>query len=120
MLKELKARLGIADRDQSPKKPAPATAKPASAGNDYRAVSVAPGIKCCSAAKNIVGKCYLLREGPRLPLANCSMPANCSCKFKKASDRRDEDRRQLGSTETGRWFPGPENRKRRGRRAAKD
>jgi hypothetical protein len=121
MLKVLKALIGNVPRDDSAKKPAPSvTAKPATAGNDYRAVSVVPGIRCCSAAKAIVGKCYLFREGPRLPLENCTMPTNCSCKFKKAPDRRDDDRRLIGSTETGHWFAGPENRKRKGRRLAKD
>ncbi|HEY6484071.1 MAG TPA: hypothetical protein VIY54_11165 [Steroidobacteraceae bacterium] len=132
MLKALIALLSKAPRDDSAKKPAPnamakaavktAMAKPATAGKDYRAVSVAAGAKCCSAAKNILGKRYLLREGPRLPLADCTMPSNCLCKFKKAADRRDGDgdRRQIGVTETGRWFAGPENRKRGGRRSAKD
>lgn len=122
MLKALIALLSKTPCDDSAKKPAPnAIAKPATAGKeDYRAVSITPGIKCCSAAKNIVGKRYLFREGPRLPLVHCTMPTDCSCKFKKASDRRDDDRRQIGVTETGRWFAGPENRKRGGRRSAKD
>jgi hypothetical protein len=120
MLKALKALLGKPLRDDSATKPVPkAVAKPATVGKDFRAVSVAPGIKCCPAAKNIVGQRYLFREGPRLPLADCTMPTNCSCKFKKASDRRDGDRRILGTSETDRWFVGPENRKREGRRSTK-
>src|ERR1700733_8668034 len=104
MLKVLQALIGNAPRDGSAKKPAPnATAKPATAGNDYRAVSVVSGIKCCSAAKDIAGKSYLFREGPRLPLVNCTMPTKCSCKFKKASDRRDDDRRQIGAAVSGHW-----------------
>jgi hypothetical protein len=121
MLKSLQALLSKPTRDDSAKKPATkALAKPALPGKDYRSVSVAPGIKCCSAANDIVGKRFLFREGLRLPLANCTMPTHCSCKFKKASDRRDGDRRELGVSETGRWFAGPENRKRGGRRSAKD
>lgn len=111
MFKALKALLG---------KPAPkGPAKPASAGQDYRAVSVVRGVKCCAAAKDVADRNFLLRDGPRLPLANCTMPASCSCKFKKAADRRDGDRRIFGTSETGRWFAGPEHRKRAGRRSAK-
>jgi hypothetical protein len=121
MLKAFKALLGKPARDDSAKKPAPKVmAKPPIAGKDYRAVSVAAGIKCCSAAKAVVDKRFLLCDGPRLPLANCTMPNNCACKFKKAADRRDGDRRIFGTSETGRWFAGPENRKRTGRRSAKD
>lgn len=95
-------------------------AKPASAGKDYRAVCVAPGIKCCAAAKDITGKYYLVREGPRLPLVNCTQPTNCSCKFTKTLDRRDDDRRQIGSSETGRWYAGTERRKGGRRSSEKD
>jgi hypothetical protein len=120
-LKALKALLIKSPRNDSARKPAPrATAKPATAAKDYRAVSVAPGIKYCLAAKTGVGKLHLFRDAPRLPLANCTMPTNCSCRFKKASDRRDSDRRQFGVSETGRWFAGPENRKRGRRGSSKD
>jgi hypothetical protein len=120
MLKTLKALLGQ-NREEPPKKPTPGlVTKPASAGKDYRAASVTPGVKCCPAAKNITGKRYLLREGLRLPLVNCTKPADCTCKFKKVPDRRDDDRR-IGVSETGRWFAGVEKRKRgRGRRSGKD
>ncbi len=121
MFKELKALLSKSPRDDGVKLPASkAAAKPATAAKDYRAVSVTPGMKCCSAAHEIVGQYFLLRDGPRLPLAKCTMPTSCSCKFKKAADRRDGDRRIFGTSETGRWFAGAENRKRAGRRSAKD
>jgi hypothetical protein len=86
-------------------------------GGDFRAVSLAPSVRCCSAAEQAVGRRMLLREAPRLPLEGCTMPTNCSCKFRKNADRRDSDRRLLGATETNRWFAGPENRKRGGRRS---
>jgi hypothetical protein len=121
MLKVLRALLSQSPPPDCAKKAAPkAMVKQAIAGKDYRAVSVAPGSKCCSSANAMVGKTYLSREAPRLPLVNCTMPTNCACKFKKASDRRDGDRRELGVSETGRWFAGPENRKRGGRRLGKD
>jgi hypothetical protein len=105
----------------SAKKPATiAVSKSAIPAKDYRAVSVVAGAKCCSAAREVVSMPYLAREAPRLPLAACTMPTNCSCKFKKASDRRDGDRRLLGAAETGRWFAGQEKRGRAARRSAKD
>lgn len=121
MMKALRALLGKTPRDDSAKKAVPDTkTRPSKAGGDYRAVSIALGVKCCLAAKDIVGKRYLLRDGLRLPLPDCTMPTNCSCKFKKDLDRRDGDRRQIGATETNRWFAGPEHRKRGGRRSVKD
>jgi hypothetical protein len=120
MLKGLIGLLGKTPRNDSAQKPVPrATAPSAPAGQGYRAVSVALGIKCCLAAKNGLGKSYLARDAPRLPLMNCTMPANCSCKFKKASDRRDSERREAGTSETGRWFAGPENRTRGRRKSSK-
>jgi hypothetical protein len=120
----LKALIGLLTKtplNDSARKPAPkAAAKSMAAGKDYRAAAVVPGIKCCLAAKTSVGKRSLFQDAPRLPLANCTMPTNCSCRFKKASDRRDGDRRQIGVSETGRWFAGPENRKRGSRRSVKD
>ena len=102
--------------------PPKAAAKITESAKDYRAVSIAPGIKSCLAATEIAGKRYLFREGLRVPLAGCTMPANCVCKFKKVSDRRDEERRNPGPNEPSRWFVGSENRKlpgRAGRRFAK-
>jgi hypothetical protein len=120
MLKGLRALLSDPPRADSTKKPATAvSSKPVAAGKDYRAVAVVPGSKCCPAAHEVVGKPYLFREAPRLPLASCTMPSGCSCKFKKVSDRRDGDRRLLGVTETGRWFAGTEKRQRAGRRSGK-
>jgi hypothetical protein len=120
MLKGLKMFLIKSPLNGSASKPAPRTAaKAAAVVKDYRAVAVTPGIKHCLAAKTSVGKCYLSGEAPRLPLANCTMPTNCSCRFKKTSDRRDSDRREIGA-ETGRWFAGPENRMGGRRRSSKD
>ena len=86
-------------------------------GADYRAVSLAPSLECYAAAKNDPGKRYLLRDAPRLPLANCATPARCTCKFRKHADRRDGDRRLLGEVETNRWYAGAERRLPGGRRA---
>ena len=90
--------------------------QPNSAG-DFRAVEIAPSVMCCSAAMQVTGRAYLLREAPRLPLMGCTMPMTCACRFRKNADRRDSDRRLFGATETNRWFVGVESRKYGGRRS---
>jgi len=106
-------------RGDSFKKP-PAKAKPirVSAGGDYRAVSLESCGRCQAVGKGEVRKRYLLREVPRLPLANCTIPAKCTCKFRKHADRRDGDRRLFGGKETGRWYAGSERRELNSRRVA--
>jgi hypothetical protein len=119
MIKVLRGLFGENPREHPVKKPTPiATAKRSNTGGDFRAVSLAPTIRCCAAAKHATGRRVLLREAPRLPLEGCTMPTNCSCKFRKGADRRDSDRRLLGETETNRRFVGPESRKRGSRRLA--
>lgn len=106
----------------SPEHPAKKTTsiprpKRSNAGGDFRAVSIAPSIMCCSAAMHATERTYLLRDAPRLPLASCTMPKNCSCKYRKNADRRESDRRLFGATETNRWFAGLESRRRGVRRS---
>jgi hypothetical protein len=121
MIQLFRSLLGGTSREYPAKKPAPsARLKPTHAGGDYRAVSLAPSIECYAAAKDAAGKRYLMREAPHLPLVDCTMPANCSCKFRKHADRRDGDRRLLGEAKTSRWFTGSERRARRGRRSTKN
>jgi|SRR5450631_124369 len=120
MFKSLKTLLGKAPPERSAKKLAVAARpKSSNAAGDFRAVSLVSSKGSCSAAKNAAGKRYLLREVPRLPLSNCTMPANCSCKFRKDADRREADRRLFCGTETNRWFAGSEGRKRGNRRSTK-
>jgi hypothetical protein len=118
MINVLRVLLGKAPREHAAKKPAPsANTKRSNTGGEFRAVSLAPSIRCCAAAKHATGRRVLLREAPRLPLDACTMPTNCSCKFRKDADRRDSDRRLLGATETNRWFGGAESRMRGSRRS---
>jgi hypothetical protein len=93
--------------------------RPNSSG-DFRAVEISPSITCCTAATQLKGKRYLLRGAPRLPLYGCTMPTNCSCKFRKTDDRRDAERRLFGAAETKRWYVGLDNRKGGGRRSAEE
>jgi hypothetical protein len=118
MTKVLRDLFGKTPRERTSKKPTPiAINKRPNAGGDFRAVSVVASASCCAAATRATGRRVLLREAPHLPLEGCTMPTGCSCKFLKAADRRDSDRRLFGEIETNRWFAGPECRKRVGRRA---
>ena len=72
VLKELLSKI-------SPEHPAKKTTsilgpKRSNTGGDFRAVSIAPSIMCCSAAMRATERTYLLRDAPRLPLAACTMP----------------------------------------------
>ena len=119
MIKTLRALLGKTPPEHLAAKP-PLSAKsaPPDAGGDYRAVSLVPSIiEYCSAVGGATGKRFLLREAPRLPLAACTMPANCLCKFRKHADRREGDRRLLFGSQTSRSFAGPERRKHANRRS---
>jgi hypothetical protein len=123
MIQLFKSLLGDASRDHRTTKPAirPAVStrpKPTQANVDYRAVSLAPNSACDVATHDIsIGKRYLQRDAPRLPMSGCLTPASCSCKFRKHADRRDGDRRLLGMAETNRWYAGGERRNRGGRRS---
>jgi hypothetical protein len=119
MIKVLKELLGTISRQHSAKKPTPILRPTRSnTGGDFRAVEIAPSLMCCAAAMRAMRRPYLLREAPRLPLPACTMPMNCSCKFRKNADRRNSVRRVLGATETIRLFAGFESRKRGSRRLA--
>jgi hypothetical protein len=111
MIQLLRSLFAATPREYPLKKSAPGVSPTRlNAGGDYRAVSLQPCPNCHAAAKYGAGKRYLLGEMPRVPLANCTMPANCSCKFRKHADRRDGDRRLLGEIVTTRWYPGSERR----------
>jgi hypothetical protein len=111
MIQLLRSIFGKPPREYSLDKPV-ARAKPVrlNGGGDYRAVSLEPSRKCHAACQDGANRRYLLGEVPRLPLANCTMPDHCACKFRKYADRRDGDRRLLGETDAHRWFACSERR----------
>jgi len=121
MIEIMKGLLGKISRERPATKLTPTAAlkRPKGSG-DFRAVEISPGIMCCPAVMQVTGRSYLLREAPRLPLYGCTMPTNCSCRFRKNADRRDGDRRLFGATETNRWFVGVESRQREGRRSTEE
>jgi hypothetical protein len=72
---------------------------------DFRAVSIICRAPSCEAARSPSGQRRLLTQGCCLPLADCTMPALCKCRYQKHADRRmDDNRRMLGSTQRGAMF----------------
>lgn len=60
----------------------------------WHAVAIQPGPKRCEAAHGLLGRRFLSREAPKLPLAGCD-EAECSCRYRHHADRR-LDRVQFG------------------------
>jgi len=86
---------------------------------DVRAVSIAGGSPCCEAIRALKGKRLLMTQGVAIPLAACTMPGRCKCRYQKYPDRRaDDDRRMLGSTQRGFLYGISERRNAEGRRPA--
>jgi hypothetical protein len=72
---------------------------------DFRAVSIICRAPSCDAARSPTGQRRLLTQGCCLPLADCTMPELCKCRYQKHADRRvDDNRRMLGSTQRGANF----------------
>ena len=61
----------------------------------YHAVSIRCGRDACEAAKQLVGKCFLSKEAPPLPLPECTA-SNCHCQYAHHKDRREEEDRRSG------------------------
>jgi hypothetical protein len=97
-------------------------AKPASvkkAINPFHAVSIAPGLRACAAARALRDRRFLSREAPILPLKACDS-TECTCRYEHHDDRRKGHRRarDLGVSIDG--YEGDERRvkPKRGRRKA--
>lgn len=56
-------------------------------GNPYHAVSIEPGARACSAAREAEGKRFLSSTSPMLPLRGCTN-TTCQCRYVHHSDRR--------------------------------
>jgi hypothetical protein len=119
MIQLLKSLFGGKPRDKRAlRSPTGAAREPVRAGVDYRAVSLAPNAACAAAVREAVGRRFLLRDAPRLPLPGCTKSAHCTCRYRKHADRRDGDRRLFGTMESERWFMGEERRQGGPRRLA--
>lgn len=102
--------------DAKPDVRKPATVFPKQAATSHHAVSVAPGPRCCTAAREIKGKRFLSREAPPLPLKGCDS-SNCACRYVHYGDRRSGPRRarELGVSIDG-WVEEDRRLPKRGRR----
>jgi hypothetical protein len=65
--------------------------------NPWHAVGVGGGPSCCRASYLARNVRYLSTEAPPLPLAGCTQPKSCTCKYKHFSDRRAGPRRTTDS-----------------------
>jgi hypothetical protein len=63
----------------------------------YKAVSVVPNRASCTAAIAIRHQRFLTNEAPTLPLAMCTWPSSCTCKFEQHEDRRVTDPDSFGT-----------------------
>jgi hypothetical protein len=88
------------------------------AASKFPAVTIAMGTRHCPAVESLEDLRILATQAPTLPMPNCSMAAECRCRFKKYVDRReDEDgRRSKFGAERSAWYAGGQRRKSRGRR----
>jgi hypothetical protein len=92
------------------------TSKLAAPSRPFQAVSIDCGIDACEAARALRDQRFLAKRAPPLPLASCTHPNSCECRYLKHKDRRAENRRAIGFIPVHRRF-GPERRRRPGRRA---
>jgi hypothetical protein len=83
----------------------------------YRAIEIVAGKNSCEAVRANCEHRVLLSDAPRLPLAQCTIPEQCRCRFAKHEDRREgEDRRIFGFDGTSTWQGHEDRRRTRGRR----
>ena len=69
----------------------------------YHAVTVTAPIECCAAARATIERPILSRTRPRLPLPGCTMREECTCRFRKRTDRRSGERRFFGADGSNQW-----------------
>ena len=87
-------------------------AKPA---GRFGAVEIRPRSGACDAARSLVGRRFLAKDAPTLPLQGCAA-AKCSCSFSKLTDRRTEGRRLEHGGLSASLFLQNSRRKKRDRR----
>ncbi len=87
-------------------------------GSKFQAVAISSGLNgCCSEAKALNGKRFLIRSAPVLPLKGCSL-SECQCRYIKYEDRRQEPRRDSEYGITSSFVRDVERRgEKRGRRS---
>ena len=80
----------------------------------YAAVELVTGKCLCAAVVAMPPGRMLASEAPALPLAGCTSPSGCRCRYRKFPDRRSGTDRRLAMTgEIDRWYFGKNRRERR-------
>jgi hypothetical protein len=74
------------------REPAPAVEPVKKPNTSFHAVTIAPGHRCCAAAKSLTDQRFLSRVAPPLPLKACTSD-ECTCRYLHYSDRRETYRR---------------------------
>jgi hypothetical protein len=67
--------------------------------NPWHAVGISPGKPSCAACQFLKSARFLSSQAPALPLAGCTQPKTCVCKYRHFSDRRAGPRRATESDE---------------------
>ena len=83
----------------------------------YHCVTVNAGTAACPVALDLKDVRILSADAPRLPMAECTMPADCRCTYRHHDDRRSGPRRALDRNERSEPWRGGERRRSVGRRA---
>lgn len=97
--------------DRNPLRASAARSVDSGANYPFHAVSIKPGLLCCQRASKLRGIRFLSRAAPSIPLPQCEMGKECTCRFEKHNDRRrGGDRRLFGSEPDGRYYSGNERR----------
>ena len=87
----------------------------------WHSVSIVPCKNPCDAVLANPRRRVLSRDAPRLPLADCSDPDHCQCKYQHHADRRSAPRRSEDSgAGSGPGSKPPRERRRPGERRARD
>jgi hypothetical protein len=84
----------------------------------YPAVTIVAGARRCGAVEALEGVRLLAKDAPPLPIPKCTVPEQCRCRYRKFSDRRDDEqgRRFNYGGEKSAWYAGGQRRKSQGRR----
>ena len=92
--------------------PSPQTAR--SLTGPYAAVELVAAKCLCAAVLAMPPGRMLASEAPALPLAGCTSPSGCRCRYQKYPDRRSgTDRRLAMAGGIHRWYFGRNRRERR-------
>jgi hypothetical protein len=87
----------------------------------WHSVSIVPGKNPCDAVLANPRRRTLSREAPRLPVAGCSDPEHCQCRYQHHADRHAGPRRNEDSGGgTGTGTAPAKNRRRPGERRARN